>query len=118
MQMGIKQALGLQLNSVWFDFSMEHIRKNHVQRCNHKSYFAEGEHVQQLIQETLDHPLMVKRHVMRRNGLWYIGKYGRVIGYRGFDGSSCKYIVILTERSRLITAYPVPHPSTVRAIQH
>ena len=97
---------------------MEHIRKYHTKHVVKKSTFVEGVDVDLLIQEVLTHPVVVKKHQTNPRRSWYIGKFATVIGYRGTDRAECKWIVVLIDGHQLITAYPIPHPRTLKFMRH
>ena len=106
---------GLCLVSVYhFCHRMNHIAKHHINKVHRKSTFVAGLDVDQLIQDVLTHPLTVKRHVTKPNRRWFMGRFSQVIGYRGIDSKECRWVVVLMEHTRLITAYPIPHPKTLK----
>ena len=93
---------------------MNHITQHHIHKVNKKSTFVAGLDVDQLIKDVLAHPLMVKRHQTKPKRRWFMGKFSQVIGYRGIDGVECRWLVVLMEQTHLITAYPIPHPKTLK----
>ena len=96
---------------------MEHVTKYHTQKQNNKSTFVEGLDVDQLIQDVMAHPLVKRQHPAKQNRWWYIGKFSKVIGYRGTDQAECKWLAVLVDAHRLITAYPIPHTKTLKCIR-
>ena len=94
--------------------SMEHVTKYHVAKLNNKSTFKKGIDVNQLIQYVLAHPLVKKQHETKPNRCWYMSKFSQVIGHRGTDGAECQWLAVLVDAYHLITAYPIPHPKTLK----
>lgn len=97
---------------------MDHVIARHVEKCPNKSLFVKGVNVKKLIREALAHPQMVKQHQSKARRKWYFGECHKVIGYRGTDGAKCKWIAVLMDCQRLITAYPIIHPTALRFMQH
>ena len=97
--------------------TMEHVAKYHTQKRNNKSTFVEGLDVNQLIEEVLAHPLVKKQHVTKPKRWWYVGKFSKVIGHRGTDGAECRWLAVLVDTYHLITAYPIPHPKTLKFLR-
>ena len=93
---------------------MEHIQKYHMKHVSRKSTFVEGINVDKLIQEVLTYPVVVKKHQTNPKQCWYMGKFTKVIGHRGTDRAECKWMVALVDGLQLITAYPIPHPKTLK----
>ena len=93
---------------------MEHIMKYHIAKLNKKSTFKKGIDVDQLIQYVLTHPLVKRQHETKLNRWWYMSKFSKVIGYWGTDGAECQWFVVLVDAYCLITAYPIPHPKTLK----
>ena len=93
---------------------MEHITKYHIQKQSMKSTFVAGLDVKQLIHDVLTHPLVKQKHRTKPNRWWYMGKFSKVIGYRGYDGAECCWLVVLMDLDHLITSYPIPHPRYLR----
>ena len=96
---------------------MEHVKKYHTQKRNNKSTFVEGLDVNQLIQDVIAHPLVKRQHQTKSNRWWYMGKFSKVIGYRGTDQAECRWLAVLVDAHHLITAYPIPHPKTLKCIR-
>ena len=93
---------------------MEHINKYHTEKLNKKYTFIKGLNVDQLIKDVLAHPLVKKQHVTKPNRWWYMSKFSKVIGHRGTDGAECRWLAVLVDAHCLITAYPIPHPKTLK----
>ena len=93
---------------------MEHITKYHIQKQSMKLTFITGLDVEQLIDDVLTHPLVKQKHRTKPNRCWYMGKFSKVIGYRGYDGAECCWLVVLMDLNHLITSYPIPHPRCLR----
>ena len=98
---------------------MEHIVKCHIDTVSHKtkSNFLMGLDVTLLIKRTIQHPLIIRPHGCNPNRCWYFGKSSKVIGFRGTDGARCQWIAVLMDDKDLITAYPVPHPKTMKCMR-
>ena len=96
---------------------MEHITKYHIQKQSMKSTFVAGLDVKQLIHDVLTHPFVKQKHRTKPNRWWYMGKFSKVIGYRGYDGAECCWLVVLMDLDHLITSYPIPHPRCLRFFQ-
>ena len=92
---------------------MDHITQYHIYSQVDKSTFTASENAQQLIQEMLSHPTLIKPHETKPGRWWYMKYFGRVIGYRGIDQAECYWGIVLLDQSQLITAYPIPHPWTL-----
>ena len=45
-----------------------------------------------------------------------MGKFSKVIGYRGTDQAECRWLAVLVDAHHLNTAYPIPHPKTLKCI--
>ena len=43
-----------------------------------------------------------------------MSKFSKVLGYRGTDGAECRWLAVLVDAYCLITAYPIPHPKTLK----
>ena len=97
---------------------MEHVIARHIQKQPNKSMFIKGLNVKRLIKEVLAQPKMVKRHESIACRLWYFGDCHIVIYHRGTDGAKCEWIAVLMDHKRLITAYPIIHPTALRFMQH
>ena len=93
---------------------MEHITKYHIGQLNKKSTFINGLDVDELIHDVLAHPLVKRQHVTKPNRWWYMSKFSKVIGHRGTDGAECQWLAVLVDPYCLITAYPIPHPKTLK----
>ena len=107
--------IGIQWpNSSVLICTMEHVTKYHIEKLSKKSTFMRGLDVNHLIEEVLAHPLVKKQHVTKPNRWWFLGKFSKVIGHRGTDGAECRWLAVLVDAYRLITAYPIPHPKTLK----
>ncbi len=93
---------------------MDHIVRNHAQpHLTQKSQFAEEEDVDELIRTVRNQPMIIHRHITKVHRFWFMRKFTRVVGYRGMDGTPCRWVAVLVDRQSLVTAYPVPHPKTM-----
>ena len=101
-------------NSLVLNCTMEHITKYHIGQLNKKSTFINGLYVDELIHDVLAHPLAKRQHVTKPNRWWYMSKFSKVIGHRGTDGAECQWLAVLIDPYHLITAYPIPHPKTLK----
>ena len=92
---------------------MDHIKQTHLRPMRNKSIFVQHVSADTLIQETLDRPMIKKRHDTKPHRQWFMRDFRRVIGYRGMDGAPCYWLAVLMQGSILVTAYPIPHPKTM-----
>ena len=68
-----------------------------------------------LVRGTMEQPHLVKNHRSKRRCQWLFSHYEKMIGQRG-DGVPCYWIAVLVlDRKKLITAFPVPSPETLKA---
>ena len=93
---------------------MEHIIKHHIKNTNTKSRFVEGIDVKWLIRQVRAHPFVKQKHQSKHHRCWYLGKFSQVIGYRGYDGTECRWLAVLMDQNHLITAYPISHPKSLK----
>ena len=97
-------------------YTMEHIKKSHLYSKGKKSSFVDDVNVDQLINEVLADPSIVRQHITKPKRWWYLKRFSTVIGHRGIDGARCRWLAVLVDSHHLITSFPIPHPSSMKSI--
>ncbi len=96
---------------------MDHVKASHMGKMGNKSYFLPDVDVDMLIQRTIMKPFRTKCHVSKQHRTWYVARFNKVIGYRGHDGTPCRWVAVLMKSDYLVTAYPIPHPKALACMR-
>ena len=70
-----------------------------------------------MIHRVIQHPFQVKPDKTWKRRHWHVGHFDGLLGYRGCDGAACYWLAVLMEENELITAYPIPHPKSLKSFR-
>ena len=99
---------------------MDHVRKRHHKTSESagSTVFHPGVKPKTLVKEVLRSPVWITPHLTNPRRTWLFKEFGYELGKRGYDKAPCCWLAVLIERGALITAYPVPHPLTMKCVRN
>ncbi len=97
-----------------WDRALGHIKVKHCTRKPGVSTFFSHVSVEQVVRTGLNCFQLKQLHTVFSGRTWYFYQFDSEIGYDGASKKACRWVAILMEGNRLVTAFPVVSPCVLQ----